>query len=257
VVITKLSDMSKDTLDDPSSLKRYIAEFEKKLIHLIRVHRAKSIKELLTYPELSPLEKRFILEHYDRLLADLRKELDDDSSKMIYQAGFVAMALYRLNQDEYYVMMVEQIPQEERLKTVWTQAQTNKQIESVFRERSTVLINSVVDELKKDVDLTLQESDLQHWDRKKLQERLDMKYKKAEYKVAMITRTEMMYAFNQQIVDAAKKGGWTRFQWVTANDERVCPVCGPRHGKVYHYEEIPEIPVHPNCRCAVIPFDKK
>jgi SPP1 gp7 family putative phage head morphogenesis protein len=239
--------MSKDTLDDPSSLKRYIAEFEKKLIKLIRVHRAKSMKELLDYPELTPMEKRFILEHYDKLLADLKKELDDDSAKMIYQAGFVALALYRMNQEEYLVAIIEEVPPEQRLKAVWSQAQTNKQIESVFRERSTVLMNNVVDELKKDVDLTLQESDLQHWDRKKLQERLDMKYKKAEYKAAMIARTEMMYAFNQQIVDAAKKGGWTRFQWVTANDELVCPVCGPRHGRVYHYDNIPEIPVHPNC----------
>lgn len=35
--------------------------------------------------------------------------------------------------------------------------------------------------------------------------------------------------------------------WNTENDERVCPICGPRDGKEITDGEYP--PAHPNCRC--------
>jgi hypothetical protein len=37
--------------------------------------------------------------------------------------------------------------------------------------------------------------------------------------------------------------------WQTANDERVCPVCGERHDKPIEDGEFP--PAHPRCRCWV------
>jgi len=37
--------------------------------------------------------------------------------------------------------------------------------------------------------------------------------------------------------------------WQTANDDRVCPICGPKHGKVITDGEYP--PAHPRCRCWV------
>jgi hypothetical protein len=47
--------------------------------------------------------------------------------------------------------------------------------------------------------------------------------------------------------------------WITARDERVCPVCGPLHGKKVRVNEQFKTPegdfwtpgVHPNCRCVV------
>lgn len=37
--------------------------------------------------------------------------------------------------------------------------------------------------------------------------------------------------------------------WITANDDRVCDICGPRHGKVIDDGDYP--PIHVNCRCEV------
>lgn len=37
--------------------------------------------------------------------------------------------------------------------------------------------------------------------------------------------------------------------WQTSNDELVCPICSPRHGKPITNEEYP--PAHPRCRCWV------
>jgi hypothetical protein len=38
--------------------------------------------------------------------------------------------------------------------------------------------------------------------------------------------------------------------WITANDDRVCDICGPMHEKVIEGEDFP--PAHVNCRCEVM-----
>lgn len=40
---------------------------------------------------------------------------------------------------------------------------------------------------------------------------------------------------------------WQR--WVTAADERVCPECGPLHGRAWPEGEGDVPPLHVNCRC--------
>jgi SPP1 gp7 family putative phage head morphogenesis protein len=43
-------------------------------------------------------------------------------------------------------------------------------------------------------------------------------------------------------------------EWRTAQDDRVCPICAPRNGKIYPMSEIiGMIPVHPRCRCIALP----
>lgn len=39
--------------------------------------------------------------------------------------------------------------------------------------------------------------------------------------------------------------------WYTQLDERVCPVCAPRHGRLQGDGWTKEPPAHPNCRCYV------
>lgn len=44
-------------------------------------------------------------------------------------------------------------------------------------------------------------------------------------------------------------------QWITANDELVCPICGPLHKK-YESQWASRFPggppAHPNCRCSIV-----
>lgn len=43
-------------------------------------------------------------------------------------------------------------------------------------------------------------------------------------------------------------------RWYTAKDEKVCAVCGPRHGRVYPLFGAPMLPAHVRCRCALLPM---
>lgn len=51
--------------------------------------------------------------------------------------------------------------------------------------------------------------------------------------------------------------GITHFYWMTGEDERVCPICEPLHGKRFAWDDPPEegLPgeVHPQCGCGADP----
>ena len=46
------------------------------------------------------------------------------------------------------------------------------------------------------------------------------------------------------------------YEWTSALDSRVCPTCGPLDGqKKPERGDLPETPIHPNCRCNVVVVD--
>jgi len=46
------------------------------------------------------------------------------------------------------------------------------------------------------------------------------------------------------------------YEWTAALDSRVCPTCGPLDGKKEPTRsDLPETPIHPNCRCNVVVVD--
>jgi hypothetical protein len=72
-----------------------------------------------------------------------------------------------------------------------------------------------------------------------------------------IAQTESTRLFAEGNILAARDddsvGG---MEWQTARDELVCetykdePGCGPRNGLIYPKNNLPSMPLHPNCRCA-------
>jgi SPP1 gp7 family putative phage head morphogenesis protein len=86
--------------------------------------------------------------------------------------------------------------------------------------------------------------------------------KQHRYQAMNIARTELAYAYNagsygatkdaqaQGYIDDCKK------TWLTAYDERVCPICGTIEGESVNMDALFSIgkrlpPAHPSCRCAV------
>lgn len=48
-----------------------------------------------------------------------------------------------------------------------------------------------------------------------------------------------------------------QFVFTTAEDFRVCPTCASMAGLIYNpAEDLPDIPVHSNCRCRYILFNE-
>jgi SPP1 gp7 family putative phage head morphogenesis protein len=80
-----------------------------------------------------------------------------------------------------------------------------------------------------------------------------------EKRAELIATTETTRAFAEGNIRTWREVGIIRKkEWLTSQDERVCPICGPLHEKVVELEEefAPGIfapPAHPRCRCSIAP----
>lgn len=74
----------------------------------------------------------------------------------------------------------------------------------------------------------------------------------------VLVRTETISAHAEASLntyaEAGLEGVKVKSEFITAQDNRVCPKCQELEGRVYTIEEARGvIPVHPNCRCAWVP----
>ena len=73
-------------------------------------------------------------------------------------------------------------------------------------------------------------------------------------RAATITRTESIRAYSQASNAYFAQQGVDLVLFYATADDRACPVCTWRAGKIYKRSEI-SVPLHPNCRCALAPWD--
>lgn len=60
---------------------------------------------------------------------------------------------------------------------------------------------------------------------------------------------------NEGYIRGLKEAGADGWQSVAVGDERMCPMCGEKHGQVYGWED-PKPPYHPKCRCRPVAYFK-
>lgn len=77
-------------------------------------------------------------------------------------------------------------------------------------------------------------------------------FSKAQYRMETIARTEILRAHNQGRIKFHKQVGVQKLEWLTMEDERMCPVCGELDGKQFDTDKLPTQPRHPLCRCSNI-----
>ena len=69
-----------------------------------------------------------------------------------------------------------------------------------------------------------------------------------------IVRTETLRAYNNASDLYYANNGIEHVMYYTTADDRACPVCTPRAGKIYKRTDI-NVPLHPRCRCYLAPWD--
>ena len=75
----------------------------------------------------------------------------------------------------------------------------------------------------------------------------------AEMRSIAIVRSEVTRVANAGAINQFKKGGVTKIRWVASYGARTCPTCDSLNGRIFDINEHPDIPVHPMCRCTVVP----
>ena len=69
-----------------------------------------------------------------------------------------------------------------------------------------------------------------------------------------LIRTEVSRVFNKASFEKYKKTGTTEFVVLVHKDDRTCDQCQELANKVFFIDReplVPELPVHPNCRCTL------
>ena len=107
------------------------------------------------------------------------------------------------------------------------------------------LIETLNEELLHCVIVGKKTSDL----KKLLQDRFSVSYSTAD----KIARTELSHIQNTAAKQRYEDYGIREFQVWADKDERRCEVCGKLHKKRYPVGTASPVPVHPNCRCSIIP----
>lgn len=70
----------------------------------------------------------------------------------------------------------------------------------------------------------------------------------------VIVRTESLRAYNEASNNYYAQNGVDTVLYYATADDRACPICAPRGGKVYNRSDI-RVPIHPRCRCYLAPWD--
>lgn len=82
-----------------------------------------------------------------------------------------------------------------------------------------------------------------------LQEQFKVSYNRAD----SLVKTEMAHIQTQAAQQRYKDAGITEFEVWADEDERRCDVCGKLHEKRFSINERVPVPVHPRCRCCIVP----
>ena len=82
-----------------------------------------------------------------------------------------------------------------------------------------------------------------------LQDRFNVSFSNAD----MLVRTEMAHIQVTASQQRYKDYGITEVEVLVDEDERTCPICSKLEGKRYPINGAMPVPVHPRCRCDIIP----
>jgi SPP1 gp7 family putative phage head morphogenesis protein len=77
-----------------------------------------------------------------------------------------------------------------------------------------------------------------------------------EQRAELIARSELANAYVGAQKAAAARNGFGYARWIATKDERTCPVCASRHGRIYRLDEV-VAPAHPRCRCSLSPVSSE
>ncbi len=81
----------------------------------------------------------------------------------------------------------------------------------------------------------------------------------ARRRAEILARTEIIRAHHLATIQSYRNSGVfnvkVKAEFLTAGDDRVCPQCASLEGRIFDLDKAEElIPVHPQCRCCVMPY---
>lgn len=131
-------------------------------------------------------------------------------------------------------------------------ALVNTHAVSWARDHSAEVLQQLFNRTYEGVNTLVPEAYQQGWTMRELEIALERYHSPVRAELIAITETTRAAVEGERAyVDQLQKetGAGMVPIWMTANDDRVCPICGPRDEKPITNGKYP--PAHPRCRCGV------
>ena len=78
---------------------------------------------------------------------------------------------------------------------------------------------------------------------------IEKQFNNNAFQINRLVNTEVARAVNSAFDEMCKATGVKKVKYNSILEKNTCPVCESRHGNVYKFENKPEIPNHPQCKC--------
>lgn len=219
------------------------------------VKAARNDSEILK--ELNTLAMRSRITRLEKLMSETLMELDELCEKT---NDFLTSFLSRVYYDNYYKSLYDlhrkaglkeppvKVDSEQVgkvIRTAWSGANYSTRIWA----NGTKLASSIEEMMKVAIHRGISTKKLSM----ELSRRMDVGYNNAE----RLIRTELNYVQNKAAADSMIRAGLEEYRFVATLDHRTCGRCGSLDGQVFELETSQQgenyPPIHPRCRCTVIP----
>lgn len=150
-------------------------------------------------------------------------------------------------------LRVDQLLKALKLTPAQGYAPSDKTMLDVLMQRNMSAIKGMSDDIEKELIRELTDGIANGESMRDLIKRVDGVTGFGTQRSEVIARTETLYAYNTVAKDRYKRNGIEEVEWLTATDERVCDQCGPLDGQRFKLGLEPDCPIHPQCRCSLIP----
>lgn len=241
-----MRELSKDSLKDPTQTKTLRASYERELVRLFKDFKKATMPEerdlALSYKDITSDFNDFLrkLENFIHLrILEPGKNITDIFVLKGYRAGGLRAA--------------------QRLKglgiaSTFILGPADREAVKILKTRNFEALKGITAEMSKGIVQELTTGIQKGEHPNKLAKRLrgvvdDMSIPRSK----TMARTETINTYVQASLKQFKKFDIEEVEWLTAWDERVCPNCGPLNKKIFDIDSHPDCPLHPNCRCELLP----
>jgi len=209
---------------------------EARLLRLMKARLNGQLRDVMSLlgdpPEWSNLDYAFWEGEAGRMLADLRPEME-------------RMALH--------AAVTPVVPAS--VPVLWEEAVLFREAADWARQYAGKLVQGITDNTREGVGRAVQGFvDTPGRTIGQLRDELAPLFGESRAQRIAVTETTRAYSEGMNLVhqQISRAGIQMDKVWQTANDEKVCPICGPNHGKTEKQGwTVRGAPAHPNCRCWV------
>jgi SPP1 gp7 family putative phage head morphogenesis protein len=122
---------------------------------------------------------------------------------------------------------------------------------SVLVERSKSAFVKMSDDVAGNVKRVIADGITKEWSQGEIIKEIEALSDASESSARRIVRTETMEAVNTGVMDTYRAEDIEKVEWLAA--EGCCPACQALDGRVFAIDSGVSAPLHPNCRCTLLP----